>query len=464
MFNHSFGVSFLALLQLMVPAVVAVACLYGVSVAFGVPRTGDTDELAAFAAVLLLLLPRQTRNAETAIFGGRVSVVYGVLLRWAATLGILLAIAFTIKVTEIYSRRVVGAWVVLSAVLMSVAALLLDQWMRSLLFDPSSARKAVFVGFNAVSVSLSRQLRASREYCMEVAGFFDDRSADRLDISDPEAALLGRLRDLAGYVKTRGVQVIFIALPMRHLQRVRDLLDELRDTTASLYYVPDIFVLDLIQSRVGEISGMPVVALCESPFYGLRGVIKRVTDVLLSAAGLVVLTPLLVGIALLVKAGSPGPAIFRQRRYGLDGREIVVYKFRTMSVTEDRGPIAQATREDDRITRIGRVLRRYSLDELPQLVNVLQGRMSLVGPRPHAVAHNEEYRKLIKGYMVRHKVKPGITGLAQVNGCRGETSRLEEMEARINLDLDYLRNWSPMLDLKILFATALKIFVDKRAY
>jgi putative colanic acid biosynthesis UDP-glucose lipid carrier transferase len=193
-------------------------------------------------------------------------------------------------------------------------------------------------------------------------------------------------------------------------------------------------------------------------------VVKRVTDVVISAVALIVLLPFLVVIALLVKLGSPGPAIFRQRRYGLDGREIVVYKFRTMTVTQDGGPIVQATRDDNRITAVGKLLRRYSVDELPQLVNVLQGRMSLVGPRPHAVAHNEEYRKLIKGYMVRHKVKPGITGLAQVNGCRGETSRLEEMEARIKYDLDYLRNWSPMLDLKILFATAVKIFVDKRAY
>jgi putative colanic acid biosynthesis UDP-glucose lipid carrier transferase len=173
---------------------------------------------------------------------------------------------------------------------------------------------------------------------------------------------------------------------------------------------------------------------------------------------------LLAVIAVAVRWTSPGPVIFKQRRYGLDGDEIAIYKFRTMKVTEDGSNIRQASKSDERITPIGALLRRSSLDELPQLINVLQGRMSLVGPRPHAVAHNEEYRKLIKGYMVRHKVLPGITGLAQVNGCRGETSRLEEMQARINYDLDYLRHWSPMLDIKIILLTLVKLFRDDKAY
>jgi putative colanic acid biosynthesis UDP-glucose lipid carrier transferase len=204
--------------------------------------------------------------------------------------------------------------------------------------------------------------------------------------------------------------------------------------------------------------------MCETPFYGYRGVAKRLTDIVLSLAILLLLLPLLALVTVLVKLSSPGPVIFKQRRYGLDGREIAVYKFRTMHVTEDGAHIRQASKTDQRVTRIGAILRRSSLDELPQLINVLQGRMSLVGPRPHAVAHNEEYRKLIKGYMVRHKVLPGITGLAQVNGCRGETSQLEEMEARVNYDLDYLRRWTPMLDIKIILMTVVKVFRDDKAY
>ena len=212
-------------------------------------------------------------------------------------------------------------------------------------------------------------------------------------------------------------------------------------------------MFDLIQARSGELFGIPVVAMCETPFYGYRGVVKRMTDIAFASAVLLVAAPLMIAISLLVRYSSPGPVLFRQRRYGLDGHEIIVYKFRTMSVLEDGAKVSQATRDDARVTRLGRFLRRYSLDELPQLINVLQGRMSLVGPRPHAVAHNEEYRKLIKGYMLRHKVPPGITGLAQINGCRGETARVEDMQQRVDYDLEYLRRWSPLLDLRILLLT-----------
>jgi putative colanic acid biosynthesis UDP-glucose lipid carrier transferase len=306
-------------------------------------------------------------------------------------------------------------------------------------------------------------LRINPGMRLEVAGFFDDRSSDRLGL-EPDAKLIGGLSDLGSYVKENRTDVIFIALPIRHIKRVMNLLDDLRDTTASIYYVPDVFVFDLIQARSGEIHGIPVVAMCETPFYGYRGIAKRVTDIVLSLMILLMLLPLLALVAVMVKLSSPGPIIFKQRRYGLDGREIAVYKFRTMRVTEDGPQIRQASKTDSRVTRVGGMLRRTSLDELPQLINVLQGRMSLVGPRPHAVAHNEEYRKLIKGYMVRHKVLPGITGLAQVNGCRGETSELKDMEARVNYDLDYLRHWTPMLDFKIILLTVIKIFRDDKAY
>ena len=243
-----------------------------------------------------------------------------------------------------------------------------------------------------------------------------------------------------------------------------ELLEELRDTTASIYYLPDIFVFDLIQARSISIDGIPALSMCETPFFGYRAIAKRATDVLISSVALVLAAPLMIAIAILVWLSSPGPIIFRQRRYGLNGEEIIVYKFRTMRVTEDGATIVQAKKVDPRTTRLGQFLRRYSLDELPQLINVLEGPMSLVGPRPHAVAHNEMYRKLIKGYMVRHKVKPGITGLAQVNGLRGETHTIEQMEARVRYDLEYLRNWSLGLDVEILAKTALRVFNDAKAF
>jgi putative colanic acid biosynthesis UDP-glucose lipid carrier transferase len=201
----------------------------------------------------------------------------------------------------------------------------------------------------------------------------------------------------------------------------------------------------------------------ESPFCGTAGVLKRGSDILLAAGALLLLAPLLAAIAILVRRSSPGPAFFRQRRYGLDGREFVVYKFRTMTVCEDE-PVMQATRLDLRVTPIGRFLRRTSLDELPQLLNVLSGSMSLVGPRPHAVAHNQHYRKLVSGYMLRHKVRPGITGLSQVNGLRGETVDVEKMRRRVELDIEYLKNWSLGLDVRILIKTLRVMWSDKSAY
>ena len=246
--------------------------------------------------------------------------------------------------------------------------------------------------------------------------------------------------------------------------RLVHMLDELRDTTASVYFVPSTLPFDMIQARVDHIGSVPVIAVCETPFYGINGVLKRAMDIALATAVLVACWPLMAAIALGVKLSSPGPILFRQRRYGLDGKEIVVLKFRTMKVCEDGERIEQARRDDPRVTRFGVFLRSTSLDELPQFINVLAGSMSIVGPRPHAVAHNEQYRGLINGYMVRHKVRPGITGWAQVNGFRGETSSVEKMRQRIEYDLDYLNHWSVSLDLWIMLRTVLVVVKDKRAY
>ena len=218
------------------------------------------------------------------------------------------------------------------------------------------------------------------------------------------------------------------------------------------------------ESVLGSINGLPVVAVCETPFHGFNGAVKRASDIVLASLILVLISPLLLAIALGVKLSSPGPILFKQRRYGLDGRKIVVYKFRSMTVAEDGDLVRQATRNDSRITRFGAFLRRTSLDELPQFINVLQGRMSVVGPRPHAVAHNELYRKLIRGYMIRHKVRPGITGLAQVMGWRGETETVEKMKGRIEMDLTYLRNWSVLLDLQIILKTIVVVLGGRNAY
>ena len=452
----------MAFLDAVMPPIVAVGLLYGLCALYGAEFKDFFVVLAILSAMLSLLLPRG-QPSGTQLVKSTLPLAMGVVMRWMVIIAILLAIGFITKYSVEFSRRVVLTWAVTTPAVLILVSLCLQELTRRLLYDPSTARRVAFAGCNEVSLSLARRIGNSGTMGMRVEGFFDDRSAERLGLS-PQARLLGSLPDLVPFVKRNKVDVVFVALPVSHIRRVVQLLDELRDTTASVYYVPDIFAIDLIQARSGELLGIPVVALCETPFYGYRGVVKRIIDIALAAAVLLVAMPLMLVLAALVRMTSPGPAIFKQRRYGLDGREIMVYKFRTMTVIEDGPNIVQARKEDARITAVGRFMRRYSLDELPQLINVLQGRMSLVGPRPHAVAHNEEYRKLIKGYMIRHKVPPGITGLAQVNGCRGETARVEDMQARINYDLEYLRYWSPLLDFKILFLTAVRLLRDEKAY
>jgi putative colanic acid biosynthesis UDP-glucose lipid carrier transferase len=462
LFKQSFLIAVLAGIQAVMPAVVAVASLYATIVFFGIVFDRSSQAII-IVAVLCLILVQPPREVSTQLTSARISAVADVIFRWLLLLAVMLAIGYVTHSLAEYPRRIFITWAVVTPVALVFSTLAMQEIMHRFLMGAFDNRSAIFAGYNNSSLELARRLKNNPAMRLEVSGFFDDRSSDRLGL-ESDAKLVGSLSDLSTYVKEHGTDVIFIALPIRHVKRVMNLLDDLRDTTASIYYVPDIFVFDLIQARSGEIHGIPVVAMCETPFYGYRGVTKRLTDIGLSIVILLLFLPLLLLIAVLVKMSSPGPVIFKQRRYGLDGREIAVYKFRTMNVTEDGEQIRQASKSDSRITRIGRILRRTSLDELPQLINVLQGRMSLVGPRPHAVAHNEEYRKLIKGYMVRHKVLPGITGLAQVNGCRGETSQLEEMEARVNYDLDYLRHWTPMLDIKIILLTAVKVFRDDKAY
>jgi putative colanic acid biosynthesis UDP-glucose lipid carrier transferase len=257
---------------------------------------------------------------------------------------------------------------------------------------------------------------------------------------------------------------VYITLPAKASDRINELLDSFADTTVSVFVVPDLTLVNIAQGRWLNLGLLPVISVFETPFYGLSGWFKRLEDIVLALMILLLVGLPMIVFAAIVRLSSPGPALFKQRRYGLDGREILVYKFRTMRVCEDGERIPQATRCDTRITRFGSFLRHTSLDELPQLFNVLRGDMSIVGPRPHAVVHNEIYRKLIKGYMLRHKVKPGITGWAQINGWRGETDTVFKMEQRVKFDIWYIYHWSLWLDLKIILLTLVKGFVGKNAY
>jgi putative colanic acid biosynthesis UDP-glucose lipid carrier transferase len=390
-------------------------------------------------------------------------VFVSILLAWCWTAGLLLAMGFATGQIDQFSTVVVVNWLWFSPISQLAAHWALRKAAPHLMRMQGPPLRAVVVGMNEQGCSLADRLVGAEDTGIEMVGFFDDREPDRQHGRERHR-LLGRLAEIGPYVKANRVQLIYLSLPMASQPRIRELLDALKDTTASVYFVPDMFVTDLIQGRTDSVVGLPVISVCETPFRGPAGVLKRVSDVVLASLILLLISPVMLLIALAVRLGSPGPVIFRQRRYGLDGEEIVVYKFRSMTVTEDGPAIKQVRRNDARVTRLGAILRKTSMDELPQFINVLQGRMSIVGPRPHAVAHNEMYRPLIKSYMVRHKVRPGITGWAQVNGFRGETDSLEKMEGRIRCDLDYLRNWSLRLDLYIIFKTIRLVFRDTAAY
>jgi putative colanic acid biosynthesis UDP-glucose lipid carrier transferase len=406
-----------------------------------------------------LSFPGASRMRDTP--GAILREVFG---NWLLLAFILLFFGYASGYLALYPREVLLIWFFATPCVLAGIHLAIGYFAPKVLTRQDNQRTAVIVGMNATGLRLAEYLRNDPFLGIRLVGFFDDRSHQRLGPGSAYLTLLGRIETLGEFTKENIIDTIYITLPMASQPRILSLLDDLRDTTASIYFAPDIFVTDLIQGRMDQVNGMPVVAVCESPFTGVNGLIKRISDITLSLLILILIAPLLLAIAIGVKLSSPGPVLFRQRRYGQDGREIVVYKFRSMTVCEDGDTIVQATRTDTRITRFGAFLRKTSLDELPQFINALQGRMSIVGPRPHAVAHNELYRKLIKGYMVRHKVKPGITGWAQVNGYRGETETVEKMQKRIEYDLEYLRHWSLGLDLWIILKTVLVLFKDRHAY
>jgi len=375
---------------------------------------------------------------------------------WAV---LLLALGVALRLGPVFPGNLIGTWLALTP-----ACLIFADYgsTRSLARAHAAHERHIIIGANDVGVELARRI-SQNPGAGTFLGFFDFRSPDRLPEQTREQ-FAGLCKDVAAFVQSHAVNAIYIALPMSNAPRIEVMLQEFRDTTASIYFVPDFLAFDLVQARCTEMHGLPMLAICDTPFYGMNAVKKRFTDIMLSSLALLLGWPFLLLIALAVKLSSPGPALFKQRRYGLHGEEIKVYKFRSMTVCEDGPVVVQAERRDQRTTAIGRILRRTSLDELPQLFNVLQGRMSFVGPRPHAVAHNEQYRKLINGYMIRHKVRPGMTGWAQVHGLRGETRTVEQMRLRVEYDLEYLRNWSLSLDLRILFKTIGIVLLRSKAY
>jgi putative colanic acid biosynthesis UDP-glucose lipid carrier transferase len=384
-------------------------------------------------------------------------------MAWVGVFLILFVFAAATKSSLMFSREWAALWFGLGwgflAFFRGCLRFLL-RWMRAAGFN---TRRIVLVGSGDLSALVDRRVKQAAWAGLKILGFFDDRKT-RHSLKG-ELPHLGDFAAINNYIKGHAVDQVWLALPLRAENTMKRVLHNLRHATVDIRFVPDIFGFSLLNHSIGEVAGMPVVNLTASPMTGVNRVVKEVEDRVLAAVILALISPLLVLIALGVKLSSPGPILFKQARHGWDGKLIKVFKFRTMRIhVEPSGRVTQASRRDPRITAFGALLRRTSLDELPQFFNVLLGDMSIVGPRPHAVEHNEAYKEFVDRYMLRHRVKPGITGWAQINGYRGETDTMHKMEKRIQHDLYYIENWSLWFDLRIVLLSLFKGFSNQNAY
>ena len=455
--------------QWILDGVVVVLLLFIICLCFAEPFS-LRYQLLGLATLLLTVMAFQTANLHQPWRGANLTgLVRRVFLSWILVIAILAVLGYVTKTSIFFSRKVVLTWMVLAPAALVALRLQVFLGLRWLRRQGRNTRSVVIAGAGDLGQRLAWNMVETPWLGMRLHGFFDDQLTGEVELraegkKSRSYPILGNLDEMIPFVQDKQMHMVYLALPLRAEERLRQVVEALQDTTASVYFVPDVFTFSLLTAGFTDLRGIPLISLWETPFFGISGWVKRLEDLVLASLILLSVSPIMLLIALGVKLSSAGPVIFKQRRYGLDGHEILVYKFRTMKVCEDGAQVPQATQNDQRVTALGRFLRRTSLDELPQFFNVLQGTMSIVGPRPHAVAHNEYYRRLIPGYMLRHKVRPGLTGWAQVNGWRGETETLDKMEKRVEFDLDYLRRWSLGFDLKIIWLTVWRSLTDSQAY
>jgi putative colanic acid biosynthesis UDP-glucose lipid carrier transferase len=388
-----------------------------------------------------------------------------VLVTWILSMLALLIADYVINSIDIYAQAPIRAWIFLTPLVLIAWRILIRVTMGFFRLRGFNYRNVAIAGITEQGDRLAQAIQSTPSLGLRLLGFFDERAVSEGRTKETDTApIVGDVEKLITLVKHGEVDLVYIAISMKGEDRIYSLIERLSDTTASVYVVPDLFTHYLMNSRMVNLGPIPTISIFETPFHGINGWLKRIEDITLSSLILAMICIPMLVIAIGIKWTSPGPVIFNQRRYGLGGKSINVLKFRTMTVAEDENEVIQARKNDNRVTPFGAFLRGTSLDELPQFINVLMGDMSIVGPRPHAAAHNEEYRKLISGYMLRHKVKPGITGWAQINGFRGETDTIEKMEERIKCDLWYIRKWTVGLDLMIIARTIGNGFTGPNAY
>lgn len=388
-------------------------------------------------------------------FNRSVSLTYA----WLSVLTALIIIVFTIKSSASYSRIWFFSWGLSGLIYLILYRYIFDIILNHLRSKGINRKKILVFGAGEVARHVEQKLREHIEIGFDVVGFVDDdanlanKTINNIPIHSSED-LIALLEDC---------HELWIALPLRAEKRVVEILHQTRHLTAIVRYIPDIFHFRLLNHSVTEIASIPIIEINGTALSASSRILKRIEDIIVSLLIVILISPVIIGIAILIKLTSKGPILYKQERHGFNGKTIKVYKFRSMHYQE-KAEFKQATKNDSRITPIGQFIRKTSIDEFPQFLNVLQGRMSIVGPRPHAVSMNHDYKDKVDNYMQRHKVKPGITGWAQVNGFRGETDTIEKMEKRIEYDLYYIQNWSIWLDFKIIFLTIFKGFIGKNAY
>jgi putative colanic acid biosynthesis UDP-glucose lipid carrier transferase len=382
---------------------------------------------------------------------------------WGVVLLIGLFFSYLIHHVGLASRMWMFYWYAVGVSLLVLYRIGVYYVLRYLRMKGMNNKRVIIVGYGSTGQEMHRRALHQGWTGYDVKAVYAD-SEDAVRIADPSIRRLETLQDIRDFVDANHVHEIWITLPLVDSPKLQELQFMVRDMLVDIRWVPDVLGLQMLSNRMGNFLGLPVVDLNQPISSGVSGVAKDVFDKVFAACALVMLVPLFAVLAVLIKAGSPGPVLFKQPRMGLNGRPFNVYKFRTMKVHQERNRVTQARRDDPRITPIGAFLRRTSLDELPQFFNVLMGDMSVVGPRPHAIEHNEMYKDLLEMYMLRHRVKPGITGWAQIHGHRGETDTVDKMATRVQFDLQYIQNWSMWMDIRIIVWTAFKGWTGKNAY
>ena len=425
-------------------------------------KVGSFPDSYRTLAVLTLLIMTFVYNAN-GVYHYRPALFdrfLNLLRAWLTVILCLVVIGFTTKTSALFSREVLIGWSI-TALFGQFAAYLLVSLLQT--NSSSGALTTLLIGARPLGQYLIQHVNANKWISDEFVGVIEDEPEFTAQWDSP-VPILGKLSDIDRILAAQDIRRVYIALPLHQTDQVESLYQHLAEKHVDVIWAPDIFSINLMNHSISEVAGVPLISLAETPMIGSSAFTKALMDNCIAGAALLVLGPIMLLTAALIKLTSPGPVLFRQLRHGLDGKLFPVLKFRSMYVHEE-GPnkLTQASKHDSRITPVGRFIRKTSIDELPQLLNVLMGHMSIVGPRPHAVTHNEFYTDKIQAYMTRHRVKPGLTGLAQVNGFRGETVNLEQMADRVQYDLLYINNWSAWLDLKIMLRTAF-VIIGKDVY